>query len=85
MLRGERQLQPQELTPEQQRTDLIGAYLEKFGSISGKAITPQLIAIYCEALSDLEMRRLEAGLAECLRTTDRFPWPSQIIEASDLG
>lgn len=78
-------MQPQELTSEQQRVDLIGAYLEKFGCIAGKVITPQLIATYCEALSDVEMRRLKAGLAECLRTADRFPWPSEIRDASELG
>jgi hypothetical protein len=78
-------LQPQELSPEQKRIDLIGGWLEKFGSISGKAITPMLITVYYEALVDIEDRRLVAGFEECLRTATSFPWPSAVRDASELG
>ena len=81
---GNRQLQPQELTPEQRRVDLIGQWLEKFGSIAGKAITPQLIAVYVEALKEVEDRRLVAGFEECLRTATHWPWPAEIRDASEL-
>jgi hypothetical protein len=79
-------LQPQEeiLSPEQVRTDLVAAWLEKFGSIAGKAITPQLIAVYVEALADIDERRLTAGFEECLRTVTGWPWPSTVREASEL-
>ena len=85
MLQESKQLQPQELTAEQRRVDLIGEWLEKFGAISGKPITPMLIAVYVEALKDVEDRRLVAGFEECLRTATKWPWPSEIIEASELG
>ena len=77
-------MQPQELTPEQRRVDLVGEWLEKFGSIAGKAITPQLIGVYVEALKDVEDRRLVAGFEECLRTATGWPWPAQIRDASEL-
>ena len=83
-LREKQPLQPQELSPEQIRTDLIGAWLEKFGSISGKAITPQLIAVYVEALADVDDRRLVAGFEECLRTATHWVWPAEIRDASEL-
>lgn len=87
-MRGKPQLQPQELSPEQAhmvaRTDLVGAWLEKFGSISGKVITPMLIAVYVDALSDIEDRRLVAGFEECLRTATHWPWPAEIRDASEL-
>jgi hypothetical protein len=77
-------LQPQDLTPEQRRVDLIGLWLEKFAAISGKPMTPQLIAVYVEALSDVEDRRLIAGFEECLKTATHFPWPAEIRDASEL-
>ena len=84
VLQEKPQLQPQVLTPEQRRVDLIGEWLEKFGAISGKVITPMLIAVYVEALQDVEDRRLVAGFEECLRTATHFPWPSEIISESEL-
>ena len=77
-------MQPQVLTPEQQRVDLIGSWLEKFGSISGKPITPMLIQVYVEALRDVEDRRLVEGFEECLRTVTGWPWPGMVREASEL-
>ena len=84
MLQGKPQLQPQELTAEQQRVDLVGSWLEKFGSIAGKAITPTLIAVYVEALADVDDRRLVAGFEECLRTATHWVWPAEIRDASEL-
>ena len=87
-MQGKQQLQPQErnedLNPEQQRVDLVAEWLEKFGAISGKAVTPMVIAVYVEALKDIEDRRLVAGFEECLRTATHFPWPSEIRDASEL-
>lgn len=60
-------------------------WLEKFASIAGRAITPQMIAAYTEALSDIDDRRLVAGFEECLRTATHFPWPAEIRDASELG
>ena len=77
-------LQSQELSPEQVRTDLVGEWLEKFGSIAGRAITPQVIAVYVEALADIDDRRLVAGFEECLREVTHFPWPKDIRDASEL-
>lgn len=59
-------------------------WLEKFASIAGRVITPQMIAAYTEALSDIDDRRLTAGFEECLRTATHFPWPSEIRDASEL-
>lgn len=84
MLQEKQQLQPQVLTPEQRRVDLVGEWLEKFGAISGKPITPMLIAVYVEALKDVEDRRLVAGFEECLKTAVHFPWPAEIRDASEL-
>lgn len=84
MRQGKQPLQQQVLTPEQHRADLIGGWLEKFASISGKAMTPQLVAVYVEALKDVEDRRLVAGFEECLRTATSWPWPSTVRDASEL-
>jgi hypothetical protein len=78
------QPQPQEFNPKQIRADLIGSWLEKFGSISGKVITPFLIANYVEALADIDDRRLVAGFEECLRTATHWVWPAEIRDASEL-
>jgi hypothetical protein len=84
-LQGGQPLQPQDLTPEQKRLDLVWEWLNRFGAISGKAITPQLAAVYVEALKDVEDRRLVAGFEECLRTATHWPWPAEIRDASELG
>ena len=83
-LQGEQQLQPQVLTPEQRRLDLVWGWLNKFGAISGKAVTEQVASVYVEALSDIDDRRLVAGFEECLRTATHWPWPSEIRDASEL-
>ena len=84
-LLNSKQLQPQELSPEQRRVELIGGWLEKFAAIPpGKVVTPFLITVYYEALSDIEDRRLVAGFEECLRAVPHWPWPSEVREASEL-
>ena len=63
---------------------IIAIYLEKYATIADRAITPQLIAIFAEALSDMPMSRIEQGLKRYLREGERFPWPSQIREMGEL-
>lgn len=72
-------------TPEDQRRELIAGYLEKYALIANRALTPELLALYEESLADVPVNRLRAGLKEYLREGDRWPWPSDIIEASELG
>jgi len=43
-----------------------------------------MILIYVEALKDLPLSRLRAGLKEWLEEGDHFPWPSEIKEAGEL-
>ncbi len=82
----EKQSQPQSLTPSQQRTALIGEYLYKYAAIDkNRIVDPELIAIFAEALSDLDQKELERGLKKYLKEGTRFPWPSEIIELSDLS
>ena len=70
----------QSLTPKKQRTALIGEYLYKFGAISGKVVDEELIAIYVEALEDVDERKLRKGLAAYLRSGVKWPWPGDIAE-----
>jgi len=48
-------------------------------------VDPELIGIFAGALSDLDDKELERGLKNYLQQGDRFPWPSQIRELSDLS
>jgi hypothetical protein len=43
-----------------------------------------LIAVYVEALEDVDDRRLVAGFEECLRTATHWVWPAEIRDASEL-
>ena len=79
-LREKQPLQPQELTPEQQKADLITAYVEKFAAIAGRAVTPQMYAVYVEALEDCQMRRIEKGLKRYLQEGTNWPWPGTLRE-----
>lgn len=63
---------------------LIADYLEKYATIADRAISPQLIATFAEALSDMPLNRLKQGLERYLKEGDRFPWPSQIREMGEL-
>ena len=62
----------------------IADYLEKYATIADRAITPQLIATFAEALADMPLSRIEQGLKRYLREGERFPWPSQIREMGEL-
>lgn len=72
------------LTPEQERTALVGEYLYKYSIITGREIIPELVAVFSESLSDLSDARLRAGLEEYLRAGKGFPWPSDIRDMSEL-
>ena len=79
-LQGKAPLQPPGLEPEQQKADVITAYVEKFAAIAGRAVTPQMYAIYVEALSDLEIKRIEKGLKRYLQEGTNWPWPGMLRE-----
>lgn len=81
-----KQSQEQSLTPEKQRTALVAGYLYRFAEIAGRDLgsDSDLIKIFVEALKDLDMVELKRGLDRWLRDGDRFPWPSQIRELSEL-
>lgn len=82
----ERQSNEQSLTPEKERVALLGEYLYKYAAIANRDLGEdgELIHIYAEALKDVDPRRLQAGLRKYLEEGDRFPWPSEIREASEL-
>lgn len=61
-----------------EKLDVIVGYVEKYAAIAGRAITPQLLAIYIEALDDLELRQIRKGLAEYLKCGTKFPWPGDL-------
>lgn len=67
-----------------ERKKLISEYLNKYATISGRIITPQLMEIFEESLSDLSVSRLRAGFKLYLQEGDRFPWPSQIRDLAEL-
>lgn len=66
------------LTEHDVKTDVIATYVEKYAAIAGRAITPQLLTVYVEALDDLELRVIRKGLAEYLRCGTKFPWPGDL-------
>ena len=63
---------------------IIADYLEKYATIADRAITPQLISIFAEALADMPLNRIKQGLERYLKEGERFPWPSQIRELGEL-
>ena len=63
---------------------IIAVYLEKYATIADRAITPQLISIFAEALADMPLNRIKQGLERYLKEGERFPWPSQIRELGEL-
>lgn len=69
---------------DKEREKIISDALEKFALIANRNITPALLDIYVEALSDLPLNRLRAGVKEWLEEGDKFPWPRDIREASEL-
>ena len=74
MLQGKQQ----SLTEYDRKVEVITGYLEKFGCIAGRVITPQLYALYIEALDDLPLRKIRQGLEEYLRHGESFPWPGTL-------
>ena len=71
-------------TEKQEKAEVISEYLEKYALIANRALTPQLLSLYVEALADLPLNRIKAGLKEWLQEGDRFPWPSELRQASEL-
>jgi hypothetical protein len=67
-----------------QKQVLVAHYLSDYAAIANRAVTPQLLQIYEDALRDIPVNRLQAGLEKWLRDGDRFPWPSDIREAAEL-
>ena len=74
------------LTPNQERTVLISEYLYKFAMISNREMPKdgELTKIFVEALDDLSLKEIERGLKAYMKEGDRFPWPSQVRELSEL-
>lgn len=72
------------VSDQDQRKILISDYLDKFALIAGRGMTPTLYAIYEEALADIPLSRLQAGLREWMENGVGWPWPGQIREASEL-
>ena len=70
-------------TPEQTKADLISSYVEKFACIAGREVTPQMYAVYIEALEGIDVRILRKGLKRCLEEATRFPWPGDVREACE--
>jgi hypothetical protein len=68
----------QSLTEYDKKVEVITGYLEKFGCIANRVITPQLYAIYIEALEDLPLRKIRQGMAEYLRYGRGWPWPGDL-------
>jgi hypothetical protein len=66
------------LTERDYKALVIAEYLEKFGTIGNRVITPQMYSLYIEALEDIELRKLRKGLVECLQSCTKFPWPGDI-------
>ena len=76
----------QSLTPNQERTVLIGEYLYKFAMIANREMPKdgELQKIFVEALDDLSLKEIERGLKAYLKEGTRFPWPAEVRELSEL-
>ena len=60
---------------------MIGGYLFKYAVIANRAgVDEELIAIYVEALGDLDLRRVEKGLKAYLQNGTIWPWPGTLRE-----
>lgn len=67
----------QEVDP---KVAIITGYLEKFATIAGRPVTPQLYDVYVEALSRFDQRRIEKGLRKYLEEGQSWPWPGTLAE-----
>jgi hypothetical protein len=54
--------------------------MEKFGTIDGRVLTPQMYQVYIEALQNLDLRQIEKGLKRYLQQGERWPWPGTLRE-----
>jgi hypothetical protein len=64
---------------------LIGEYLSKYAAIDrNRIVDPELINIFVEALDDIDQKGIERGLKAYLKEGERFPWPVNIRELSEL-
>jgi hypothetical protein len=72
------------VTEDLQRKQLISDYLKKYAVVANRNTTPTLFKVYEEALRDIPISRLRAALVEWLETGDRFPWPGDLRQASEL-
>ena len=70
-------------TEAEEKAIIITGYVEKYATIAGRAITPEIYKIYVEALSRFDVRRLEKGLKAYLEQGTRFPWPGDLAEYCD--
>jgi hypothetical protein len=68
------------LTEHDLKIEAIANYVEKFATIANRAITPQLLSIYIEALEEFELRRIKKGLARALQGVKSWPWPAELID-----
>ena len=80
----EKRSQTLSLAPDKERVALVGEYLYKYAVICNRQVDEEMILIYCEALKDLPLTRLNAGLKEWLEEGDHFPWPAEVREAGSL-
>ena len=80
----EKRSQTLSLAPDKERVALVGEYLYKYAVICNRQVDEEMILIYCEALKDLPLTRLNAGLKEWLEEGDKWPWPSEIRTAGEL-
>lgn len=67
-----------------EKAELISGYMEQYAAIAGKVLTPQLYGLYISVIAaqpNFDLARIEKGLKSYLETGNRFPWPSELIEA----
>lgn len=68
----------------ERKAEVISGYLEKFGAIDNRVVTPTLYSIYIEALSRFDLRQIEKGLKRSLEEeVTRWPWPATLAEFID--
>jgi hypothetical protein len=67
-------------TEEMRKKIILADYMEKFAIIGNRVVTPQLQAIYFEALRGFELRRIEKGLRQYLQEGTGWPWPGTLAE-----
>lgn len=63
-----------------QKREIVADYMEKFALIGNRVMTPQLHALYFEALGGFELRRIQKGLRKYLEEGTNWPWPGTLAE-----